>query len=61
MFTKKDKKSTALNKNTKCFQCRRTITPHSNYSIINGKPYCERCKQKKKDWDFMFFMDLIDD
>ena len=48
-------------KNTKCFQCRRTITPHSNYSVINGKPYCEKCAKKKKDWDFLFLMDLLDD
>ena len=61
MFTKNDKKRLELNKNIKCSQCRRTITPHSNYSVINGKPYCEKCAKKKKDWDFMFLMDLLDD
>lgn len=59
MFTNKDKKGPALKKN--CSQCRRIITPHSNYSVINGKSYCEKCAKKKKDWDFMFLMDLLDD
>ena len=54
MFRKKEKKPV-------CSECRRIIKPKEKYTVIKNKIYCAKCAQKKKDWDFMLFMDLMED
>ena len=58
MFAKKTK---TLDKKLICLECRRVIKPDSKFTVIRNKVYCEKCAKKKKDWDFMSFMDLLGD
>ena len=45
----------------KCRRCGRRIRKYEKYAVIDGKPYCEKCTQAKKDWEFLEFLAMIED
>ncbi len=45
----------------KCGRCGKRIRRYEKYAVIDGKPYCEKCAQAKKDWEFLEFLAMIED
>lgn len=60
LFGKNEKNNRILNKK-RCSECGKAISSNSKYKIIKNKYYCDKCAKKKNDWDFMLFMDLMED
>ena len=56
-----DRKKSKQTTEKKCARCGRRIRRYEKYAVIDGKPYCEKCAQAKKDWDFLEFLAMIED
>ena len=52
--------SIIIPENEKCCRCGKKIKG-SEFAYIDGKVYCVKCYQAKRDWDFLAFHALIDD
>ena len=46
--------------NAKCCRCGKKIKGQE-FAYIEGKIYCAKCYQAKREWDFLEFHALIDD
>ena len=62
MLLKNNRKTRiTLPENARCSKCRKRVKNTEKYEVIAGKLYCHKCAQKKRDWQFIEFMALIDD
>ena len=60
-FGKKQQPPTIIiPENTKCYRCGKKIKGQE-FAYIEGKIYCAKCYQAKREWDFLEFHALIDD
>ena len=60
MFGKK-KQKIILPKGAKGDRCGRRIRENAKFAYIDGKVYCQRCAEAKRDWDLLEMMMILDD
>ena len=54
-------KGRIMNQNPKCCVCGRRIRSQRELIVIKGKIYCRKCGERKRDWDFLSLMAMIED
>ena len=50
-----------LPKNAQCYRCGKRIKERDQFTVIDGKLYCRKCSEAKRDWDFLALHALLDD
>ena len=61
MLGKRKKEKIILPKGAKCSRCGRKIKENTDFMYVEGKLYCQRCAEAKRDWNLLFLMEVLDD
>ena len=62
MLGKKKKEKIILPKGAKCSRCGRKIKENAaDFMYVDGKLYCKKCAEAKRDWNLLFLMEVLDD